>query len=87
MSFPGEIPQFWGAENPTDFYVICKVLGVYKFKFKPSYTCKTCNNSSILLLLAACVICFIVVYKQASCIFMTFEIISDPLNWEDQSTQ
>ena len=79
LSLP-KTPQFCGTENPSDFYVILTVLGVYKFKFKPSY--KTCNKLTIQLLLAACLICFKVTYKHAGFIFKTFEILSDQFYWE-----
>ena len=85
MSFPPKTPQSCGAENPSDFYVILTVLGVYKFKFIPSY--KTCNNLTIPLQLAACFICFIEVYKHAGFIFMAFEILSDQFYRKVQSSR
>ena len=84
MSFPSEIPHFWGSENPTDFMLSKQVWECIGLNLNILIRR---NNSTVLLLLAACFICFIVVvYKQASCIFMIFEILSDQFYWKVQST-
>ena len=76
MSFPSEIPQFWGAENPTD-YILFKQF----WEYISSNLNLLIRHVKIVLLLAACFICFIVVYQQAGCILMIFEI-PDQFYWE-----